>query len=290
MQVCKEIGWRPAMLPPPPCAHPAEVAQLLSPISGLRQPELADLDDSTLLEEPTLPPALCSARAIPSTAVKAFHDCMDLMTVPRPLSLKEMPVLSLGTSLAAEDAVFLPTTATEEPARKFDGGATAEKLQMQVRVQELPPADREAQLFLEEPLFPPLTAVLTVDCAAIEKAVLAAAVYLATTTGTPTAAAALVEPALPQHFLTYECIVSTSMLGEEESAQLPHVHIDDSVGSDRHSAESGVAEWRDFCAQCNVKRVVLATTELKLDWSLIGPPGSGVTPACHRTTVQVVVS
>ena len=289
MQVCKTIGWRPVILPSPQCAHLADIAPPLSAILNMGQPELAEADDSTLLEEPLLPPALSSARAITSTAIKTCHDCMDIILVPQLLSLEEMPVLPFAASLAAEHAVFLPTAASEESARISRKGAEAQKLQMLVRVQEIPPADREALRFLEEPLFPPLTAVLSADCAATEKAVLAAAVSLATTTGTPAAAAALAEPALPQHFTTYDCIISTSMLGEEVSAQLPHVYIDDSVGSDRHSAESGVAKWQDFCAQCNVKRIALATTELKLDWSLTGPPGSGVTPSCHRATVQVSI-
>ena len=295
MQICEAIGWRPALLQPPPCPEPTapRVADFLLEAGRLEDAAVADDD---LLEVPRLPPPrrTVAAAAAASAAEEVFQHCLQSANAPALARSEEGDLpQSAGFSVAQEAAVFEAVAGDAAPASGPPALAGGQALQTLLSLQaaasgELPDATAVAETAaLEEPLFPPLTAVFAAERAAADAAVLSVAAATAAATGVPATAAALALMVLPENFPSSDDIIRNSMMHEEQSARLPHVHIDDAVGPDAHSAESGVAAWGDFSAECGAKPQGLAALELRLDWSLTGPPGSGVTAARHRATPQV---
>lgn len=293
-QICEAIGWRPVSQPPAVPSSVAAQPQLALLLGGCRQPTAGISECDLLLEEPILPPPRRTAAGTEVAATgpnDAFECCLQSASASWVSDLKDMPAIATTFSILQEAAVLqtIPKEGSSHEPLPEAAGAQAVRALLTVPSRPAEAGGSDALKLLEEPLFAPLTVRFASERAIGDDAVPATASFVATCTGIPAAAAVLMSPALPRHFVSYNHMVSTTMLGaDQQSAMLPYVHIDDAVGNDANVAESNLEGWQELCAQCGIRRMTLATVELKLDWSLTGPPGSGVSSTRHMATPQVL--
>lgn len=204
-------------------------------------------------------------------------------------------LLSIGSAInvAVKDAIFSALSgrniAAADHTSENDVSQTSLQKLLLPPISGVPDGGALRDWALESPLSTPLAVAGSAEAAAFEAAVMVDAQAVAAEAGLPAAAAAALEPQLPQTWPSFSDVVHRSLLNGQHSARLPEIAMHESLIHSRShllDGESALASWQQLCADCGMRRISLATVALQLDWALTGPPGCGI-GALHRSTPQV---